>query len=103
MNRCSRLGSYLLLDVLGAGGTCTVYRARHIDLGTELALKVLPHGQKLQEPFVRRLRREAAAGIRIDHPRIVKVVEHDCFRVTTALGPARTRPGPTDANNDCGL
>lgn len=71
----TRLGAYLLTEQLGAGGMCTVYRATHADLGAEFAIKVLHHSHKPDDLYVERLRREAAAGIRIAHPRIVKVME----------------------------
>jgi serine/threonine-protein kinase len=53
---------------------CTVYRALHADLGAEFAIKIL-HGNRPDDSYVERLRREAAAGIRIHHPRVVKVME----------------------------
>lgn len=52
-----------------------MYRALHADLGTEFAIKVLHHNHTPDDLYIERLRREAAAGIRIAHPRIVKVME----------------------------
>jgi serine/threonine protein kinase len=71
----TRLGSYHLIDELGSGGMCAVYRARHVELGTEFAVKVLHPGRTPQEIFTQRLRREAAAGLRLNHPNVVKIVE----------------------------
>jgi len=71
----TRLGCYSLLEELGSGGMCAVYRARHMDFGTEFAVKVLHPGRTQQEVFTHRLRREAAAGLRLNHPNIVRVVE----------------------------
>jgi eukaryotic-like serine/threonine-protein kinase len=74
-NLGTRLSAYVLLEQLGSGGTSTVYRASHVDLGIEFAVKVLHHDHARDVLFIERLRREAAVGIRINHPRIVKVLE----------------------------
>jgi serine/threonine-protein kinase len=71
----TRLGSYVLFEQIGSGGMCAIYRARHIDFGTEFAVKVLHPGRAPQEVFTHRLRREAAAGLRLNHPNVVKVIE----------------------------
>lgn len=71
----TRLGSYMIIEPLGCGGVCTVYRARNLDLGGEFALKVLNSERDLNDVLVQRLRREAAAALRINHPNIVKVIE----------------------------
>jgi serine/threonine protein kinase len=37
-----QLGSFTILSTLGAGGMGEVYRARHIKLGLDVAIKILP-------------------------------------------------------------
>lgn len=50
-----------------------VYRARHLELGVERALKVLARGSATQ---VERFRREALSLARVQHPNVVRV--HEC-------------------------
>ena len=66
----SRLGSYEILDAIGAGGMGEVYRAKDTKLGREVAIKVLPeeftqHPQKLA-----RFEREARLLAALNHPGI---------------------------------
>jgi len=66
----SRLGPYVIVAPLGAGGMGEVYRARDTRLGREVAVKVLP------EPFAgdpdrrARFEREARAVTALSHPNI---------------------------------
>ncbi len=63
---------YRIEGVLGAGGMGVVYLARHTNLDREVAIKELssssPEG-------VERLRREAMAMARLDHPNVVRVFD----------------------------
>ncbi|MGE0708169.1 MAG: protein kinase [Planctomycetota bacterium] len=69
-----RLGPYELLAQLAVGGTATVFRTRHPQLGTPLALKV-PRLHGADEARLRRFRREVHALGRLDHPHLVRVVD----------------------------
>lgn len=71
----TRMGAYVLLDLLGTGGMCNVYRARHVSRGTEHALKVLHAARAQHAVFAQRMLREAAAARRINHPNIIRVTE----------------------------
>jgi serine/threonine protein kinase len=68
-------GRYRLLDLLGAGGSACVYRARDLRLGREVAVKVLHPHLAADRGLVERFRREAriAAGLNDDH--VAKVYE----------------------------
>src|SRR5262245_42401303 len=65
-----RIAQYEVLEKLGKGGMGTVYKARHVELGKVVALKVLPDDQ-LDEVRVGRFKNEVRAIGRLDHPHIV--------------------------------
>jgi Tol biopolymer transport system component len=69
------LGDYVLLGVLGRGGTGTVYRARDPRLDREVAVKALSHGFPEGSPELRRLEREARLLASLNHPNIAVVYE----------------------------
>ena len=71
------LGAYLLGDLIGEGGHSRVFTARHRTRdfaqhqGGKVAVKVL-HAHLARRPdVVSRFEREAALGIKLDHPNIV--------------------------------
>jgi Tol biopolymer transport system component len=70
----TRLGSYEVLSLLGAGGMGCVYRARDLRLGREVALKVLP-GPAADSAALVRFQNEVRAVAALNHPAIVTV--HD--------------------------
>jgi response regulator RpfG family c-di-GMP phosphodiesterase len=65
------LGNYRVLDRLGAGGMGVVFRAEHIRMRRQVAIKVLPvHGD--QDPrLLRRFLTEIRAIGQLQHPNIV--------------------------------
>ena len=69
----TRLGSYEVLSLLGAGGMGEVYRARDTRLGRDVAIKVLPADVARDRTRLERFRREAKALAAIDHQNIVTV------------------------------
>ncbi|MDA1188523.1 MAG: protein kinase [Chloroflexi bacterium] len=69
------LDRYEVLELIGQGGTCSVYKANDPKLGRDVALKVLPPERTSSEAFIERFRREARAVARLSHPNILKV--HD--------------------------
>jgi hypothetical protein len=74
-NASSRLGGFELHGVLGRGGMATTYRARRLENGAVVALKV-PHEGYLADPgFVTRFLREGLLGEQLHHPRIVRIQE----------------------------
>jgi len=68
-----RIGSYEVIDRLGAGGMGEVYRARDTRLGRMVALKVLRSGAGAE--LLHRLDREARAASALNHPNIVQIYD----------------------------
>lgn len=66
---------YELISLLGKGGMGAVYEARHLQLGSKVAVKVLHSEAAEQTDVQERFRREARAAGTIGHPNIVHV--HD--------------------------
>ncbi len=70
------LGSYLILDQLGAGEMGQVYLAEHGHMRRLVALKVLtPHAFENNPVAKERFFREARAAGTLDHPNIVRVFD----------------------------
>jgi eukaryotic-like serine/threonine-protein kinase len=73
----SRLADrYLLLHPIGTGGMGTVWRAADDVLDRHVAVKVLAAALTGDPEFRQRLRREARAAARLDHPHITRVYDY---------------------------
>src|SRR5262245_29847160 len=81
----SQLGSYEILDLLGAGGMGEVYRARDVKLKREVAIKVLPEQFARDEERLARFRREAQVLAALNHPNIAAIYGMEESGNTTAL------------------
>ncbi|MDR7563919.1 MAG: protein kinase, partial [Armatimonadota bacterium] len=68
-------GRYELLEPVGQGGMATVFRARRLDDGAVVAVKVLHEHYAHDREFVERFQREARAASQLRHPNIVPVLE----------------------------
>ncbi|PKO22012.1 MAG: hypothetical protein CVU38_11675 [Chloroflexi bacterium HGW-Chloroflexi-1] len=68
-------GPYELIERLGQGATAQVYRGLAPD-GRPVAVKLLHPHLTSDAGFLARFRREAAAASQLDHPHIVKVLDH---------------------------
>ncbi len=79
-------GKYLILSRLGAGGMGSVYRARRVHIGDEVAVKVLLQEFVKNTSALERFRREARAAAMLQHPNIVTI--HDYGESTEAAAPA---------------
>jgi len=110
----ARIGSYEVMDRLGAGAMGEVYRARDTRLGRTVAIKVLRVGADTE--LLHRLDREARAASALNHPNIVHI--YDVGEAAAALEGAhyvvmelvegetvrqRLRPGPLPIAEVLGL
>ena len=69
------LGTYKLVELLGKGGMGYVYRAEHIKLGREVALKLLRGDYAKRRDAVLRFFQEAKTVNRVRHRNIVDVTD----------------------------
>ena len=69
----TRLGTYEVISLIGAGGMGEVYRARDSRLHRDVAIKILPSA--IAHNAIRRVRfeREAQAVSRLNHPNVCAV------------------------------
>ncbi len=68
-------GKYRLEEKLGEGGMGTVYKAKHVLINNELAIKILHSSLVADRHAVARFQREATAAARIKHPNAVGVTD----------------------------
>ena len=68
-------GRYRLDSVIGGGSFGTVFQARHLELGRDVALKVLATSAGSDREALARFRREGASACRVQHPNAVAVLD----------------------------
>ncbi len=66
---------YELYEQLGRGGMATVYRALHLNLDREVAIKVMDRGASSDDSFSERFIREARISARLIHPHILQIYD----------------------------
>jgi eukaryotic-like serine/threonine-protein kinase len=71
----SRLGPYLIVSEVAAGGMGEVYRGRDAKLDRDVAIKVLPEAVAKDPDALARFEREAKAVAALSHPNILTI--HD--------------------------
>jgi serine/threonine-protein kinase len=70
-----RIGSYRLVQQLGAGGMSSVFRAIHAETGHEVAVKILPRALAKNPTLLQRFLREAKSAESLEHPNIVSIYD----------------------------
>ena len=71
----TRLGPYEVVEPIGTGGMGEVYRARHIKLRRDVAIKVLPPNFADDPERLARFEREARTASALNHPNIVTIYD----------------------------
>ena len=70
-----RIRNYEILEQIGQGGMGAVYRARHVRLGRQFAVKVLAPNRNADQRAIDRFHREIKAIGMLEHPNIVQPVD----------------------------
>src|SRR5437870_333765 len=71
----TRLGPYVIVAPIGAGGMGEVYRAQDPRLNREVAIKVLPERLAKDPQALARFEREARAVAALSHPNILAIFD----------------------------
>lgn len=71
-----RVGRCLLTDLIAEGGGGSVYRALHQGLNIPVAVKLL-NPERASSDVRERLKAEARSLAKLDHPNVVRVLDHD--------------------------
>src|SRR5262249_26267645 len=66
---------YYLEAKIGVGGMGTVYRARRLQIGDAVAIKILHPNLMTNPSAVERFRREAQTAARFKHPNVVNIYD----------------------------
>jgi eukaryotic-like serine/threonine-protein kinase len=70
------VGVYRMGPIIGEGGMGIVYQAVDSRDDTPVAVKVLPQEFSLDSPWRKRFSREVRATAAIDHPNVVRILDH---------------------------
>jgi serine/threonine protein kinase len=93
-----RLGHYVVVTRIGAGGMGEVYRARDEHLDRDVAIKVLPSKTFSDDSARKHFRTEALALSKLNHPNIATIHDFDTadeidFLVTEYIAERRSTKG----------
>ena len=69
---------YLIHETLGKGGMGVVYRAEHVHLKRQVAIKILNKSAVIDERDIKRFEMEARITSKLNHPALVHVYDFGC-------------------------
>jgi serine/threonine protein kinase len=70
------IGNYDLLEKIAEGGMGSIYRGRHRDKGTIVAVKVMPAHMASNAVLLKRFEQEFRTASRLDHPNVVRALDY---------------------------
>ena len=70
------IDNYQVGDLLGRGGFASVYKARCINNGVDVAIKMVDKQQMIRAKMDERVRQEVGIHARLNHPSIVKLISY---------------------------
>ena len=79
----TQIKSYQILELIGRGGMAEVYKAHHVDLNIDVALKLIRTDQfppSIFREVVKRFRNEAQKMAQLAHPNIVRVSDYGTYK-----------------------
>ncbi len=71
----ARFGKYRIVERLGEGGMCHVFRARHDDHEYDCALKLLKEHRRSDEQILELFINEADLSLLLDHPNLIRTYD----------------------------
>lgn len=90
----SRIGSHVVLSLIGEGGMGEVYRARDTTLDRDVAIKRLPDGVANNPERLARFEREARALAALNHPNVAQIYAVEAGTLVMELVPGSPLRGP---------
>lgn len=68
-------GKYKVESAIGSGSTASVFKAVHLDLKRNVAVKILHAENSREMQFVKRFKGEALAASKLEHPNVARVID----------------------------
>jgi serine/threonine protein kinase len=90
----SRIGSHVVLSLIGEGGMGEVYRARDTTLDREVAIKRLPDAVANDPERLARFEREAKSLAALNHPNVAQIYAVEAGTLVMELVPGEPLQGP---------
>ncbi|MBN1429893.1 MAG: protein kinase [Anaerolineae bacterium] len=90
------VGGCRVIQQLGKGGMSTIYLARQVSVGRDVAIKVLSPSLLSDETFMERFTREVETTAQLQHPRIIPIYDYGQYESLPYIVMAYIRGGTLD-------